>query len=66
MPETKLQKSEQENIDIIALHPFNQLMMTSAITEPSSLPQPYTILRGKQICMSDFYKDNRKFVITTK
>ena len=63
---TNLNNNKQEKFGIILLHISNQLMMTSEITQPSPLPQPYSSLLRKQIIISGMDMTNRKFIITPK
>ena len=63
---TNIKNNRQENLDMTALQQLNQLMIKSSIIQPGPFPEPSTILRGNQICMSDLYMDHRKFAITPK
>ena len=59
-----INNNKRENLDVIELDLVNNLMMTSAITQPSPSPQYCTNLLEKKICMSDLYTSHRQFVIT--
>ena len=55
-----------KNLEMISFKIVNQLTMKRETTEPTLLPLHSTILRGKQIHMSDLDKAHRKFSITTE
>ena len=63
--ETTIYITQQENLEIIALKPFNKLMMTSVTEKLAPSPQPSTSLQGNQICMSSLDMAHRKFTITS-
>ena len=45
---TNLNKNQQEELGVIYLNTFNQLIITSEITQPSPSPLPSTNLQGYQ------------------
>ena len=51
---------------MIVLQKFNQLIMTSAITQPAPLTRTSKILQGKQIHMYGLYTSHKKIAITPK
>ena len=55
-----------QNLEMIALRSFNQLMITCVTTNPAPLPGPSTSLRGKKTHMSGMNTSNRQFSITPK
>ena len=45
----------------ISLKLVNKFIMVGVTTKPAPLPQPSTIIQGKQILMSGLYTDHRQF-----
>ena len=62
--EKSINNNEQGKIGMNFLQTINQFMMKSEITQPSYLPRPSSILRGKQIRMSGLDMAHRQFSIT--
>ena len=56
--------NNQLNLLGIILHTVNQLIMTSAITKQSPLPQPSSNLHGKKIRKSGLETSHTQFSIT--
>ena len=61
-----LNRTQKEDLDMIALNPFNTLITTSVNTKPVTYPSPYTILQGNKIHISGLYKTHTQFSITYK
>ena len=61
---TNVNENQKEELGIIDLKLFSQLITTSATTQLSPLPQPSKNLRGEKIRMYDLYMSHRKFPIT--
>ena len=57
-------KNQQQQLGMIDLKPVNKLMIISATTQLSPLPQPSKNLWGEKIRMYDLYMSHRKFPIT--
>ena len=66
LSEKNINNNQQKNLGILAFHPVNQLMITSAITKLKPFTKPYKDPLGKQIHMYGFYTAHRKFTFTNK